>query len=112
MPNVLIAMRDGEMPAYLATPPSNVRAPGVIVIHDAGGMTRDHRSRANEFRPSAVYISRSWVFRTAAYAERESIRVNLPRGVPLGLASFSEWARNTRRPAPRFPEPSSAVNVR
>jgi carboxymethylenebutenolidase len=47
MPNVLIAMRDGEMPAYLAAPPSSVRVPGVIVIHDAGGMTRDHRSQAD-----------------------------------------------------------------
>lgn len=35
------------MPAYLAVPPSTGRVPGVIVLHDAGGMSQDHRNQAD-----------------------------------------------------------------
>jgi carboxymethylenebutenolidase len=46
-PSVLIPIESGEMPAYLATPPATGRVPGVIVIHDAGGMTQDSRNQAD-----------------------------------------------------------------
>ena len=46
-PNVLIPMQRGEMLAYLATPPATGRVPGVVVIHDAGGMTQDSRNQAD-----------------------------------------------------------------
>jgi carboxymethylenebutenolidase len=47
MPNVLVPTQRGEMPAYLAAPPSAGRAPGVVVLHDAGGMSQDHRNQAD-----------------------------------------------------------------
>ena len=47
MPNVLIPTERGEMPAYLASPLSADLAPGVVVLHDAGGMSQDHRNQAD-----------------------------------------------------------------
>ena len=47
MPNILIPMQRGSMHAYLAVPPSAGRVPGVVVLHDAGGMTQDHRNQAD-----------------------------------------------------------------
>jgi carboxymethylenebutenolidase len=35
------------MPAYLAIPPFVGPVPGVIVIHDTGGLTQDSRSQAD-----------------------------------------------------------------
>jgi carboxymethylenebutenolidase len=47
MPAVTIPTPHGEMPAYLADPSGAQRAPGVVVIHDALGMTNDHRAQAD-----------------------------------------------------------------
>jgi len=47
MPNVLIPTQRGEMPAYVAVPLSTGRVPGLIVLHDAGGMSQDHRKQAD-----------------------------------------------------------------
>jgi carboxymethylenebutenolidase len=48
MPNVLIPTPRGQMPAYLAVPELvGPAAPGVVVLHDVGGMSRDHRNQAD-----------------------------------------------------------------
>jgi carboxymethylenebutenolidase len=47
MPNVLIPTPRGQMPAWLAVPTTPGPHPGVVVLHDIGGMTRDHRNQAS-----------------------------------------------------------------
>jgi carboxymethylenebutenolidase len=44
---VLVPVQHGEMAAYLAVPIGGGKAPGVIVLHDAGGMSQDHRNQAD-----------------------------------------------------------------
>lgn len=47
MPNVVVTTPRGQMPCYLAEPPGTDVHPGVIVLHDVGGMSEDHRNQAN-----------------------------------------------------------------
>ena len=47
MPDVLIPTPRGQMPAYLAVPSNPGSVPGVVVLHDIGGMSADHRNQAN-----------------------------------------------------------------
>ena len=47
MPNVLIPTPRGQMPAWLAVPSNQGSGPGVVVLHDVGGMSQDHRNQAN-----------------------------------------------------------------
>jgi hypothetical protein len=47
MPDVLIQTPRGQMPCYLAVPPKPGPTPGVVVLHDVGGMSQDHRNQAD-----------------------------------------------------------------
>jgi carboxymethylenebutenolidase len=47
MPDVLIQTPRGQMPCYLAVPSNSDPVPGVVVLHDVGGMSQDHRNQAD-----------------------------------------------------------------
>jgi carboxymethylenebutenolidase len=46
MPDVVVKTPRGLMPCYLAVPPETGPTPGVVVLHDVGGMSQDHRNQA------------------------------------------------------------------
>lgn len=54
MPAIMIPTRHGEIPTYVASPAEAKKAPGVVVIHDALGMSNDLRAQA-EWLAAAGY---------------------------------------------------------
>lgn len=46
MPYIMISTARGQMRAWLAEPTVPHPVPGVIVLHDVGGMSQDHRNQA------------------------------------------------------------------
>jgi len=47
LPDMLVNTQRGHMPCYLAVPSKQAPTQGVIVLHDVGGMSKDHRSQAD-----------------------------------------------------------------
>lgn len=47
MPEITITSPHGRLPAYLATPPGTGAWPGVVVVHDAFGITNDLRRQCD-----------------------------------------------------------------
>ncbi|MCB9994109.1 MAG: dienelactone hydrolase family protein [Hyphomicrobiaceae bacterium] len=47
MPNIELTSGHGPLPCYLAKPEGNGPWPGVVILHDAMGMTKDLRNQAD-----------------------------------------------------------------
>src|ERR1017187_7278677 len=47
MPSVVVPTPLGQMPAWFAIPSKPAPVPGVVVLHDVGGMSQDHRNQAD-----------------------------------------------------------------
>ena len=49
MPEIRISAPAGPLPGHLAAPTSSEPVPGVVVIHDAFGLTKDIRAITDRF---------------------------------------------------------------
>jgi carboxymethylenebutenolidase len=101
MTTVKIRTRRGEMPGYLTTPPGEGPWPGLVVIHDALGMSTDVRNQADwlasegylALAPNLYYWGRRLrcLMSTVRYGER-----------PLGdLDAARAWLADDDRCAPK-----------
>ena len=56
MPDVALGAPDGVLPAYAAVPPGEGPWPGVVVVHDGFGLTRDIRRIADRLAASGYLV--------------------------------------------------------
>jgi carboxymethylenebutenolidase len=85
----------GEMPVYVARPPSDPPWPGVVVIHDAGGMTTDLRHQADWLASEGYLAAAPHLFYSGGRLRCmfSAMRQAMARRGPLfdDLASVRAW---------------------
>jgi carboxymethylenebutenolidase len=85
MTDVTIPAPAGDLTAYLATPPGDGPWPGVVVIHDAVGMSRDVRNQA-DWLAGAGYLAAAPDFYRGGRPLRCLVRFIRDATQPLGDA--------------------------
>ncbi|MCB9755936.1 MAG: dienelactone hydrolase family protein [Myxococcales bacterium] len=63
---VTFSSTSGDVPGWVAGPPDGARGPGVVVLHDAGGMTRDLREQAGWLASEGFWAAAPDLYRGGA----------------------------------------------